>query len=1357
MKRFTAVALYGAILLSSVFAQYDPPAGAEDVQQFYSPLFLAKGASVTSAETPEADTVNPAISGANQRPVLDLSYIGLTGLDAAGVNGWLGHAVNVGMSFPTPGGVITGSAHFLSSYLPTMTLGTNVGLRLSFAKDLYPNLLVGVGLNLDAGGYNTTDFGASVDLGVLGLAGRVGALKNFRWGIVMRNMGKWYTPVPGRSPMPAPFTPAVGVGFDLIDNPSVTAGVTTDLSFPSFQNVRLNLGGTLSLWGTVDLNAGWQLDMRSLLDRSLPQRSLLPSFGVSVTIKTDLKQKSGFIAEQGWNQSEVRTRMSAAPLYGNVWGFGLGVNAPLGIVDHTPPVISVDYPETRYISPNNNGIQDALEFPVSIKDSRYVMGYLLRIEDESGKVVRIIANKENRPENKGFQNVIDRLTAVKSGVPIPATLRWDGTADSGKVVPDGTYRFSVEAWDDNGNRAISKPYLVVVDDTPPVASVSVRAPDDLIFSPNGDGNKDTLAIEQTGSVEKLWTGEIVNAEGKTVLTRTWTAAAPAGFVWNGRDDSGKSVPDGVYSYRIAAVDEAGNRGAASLDNIIVDTAPTPVELSIDRSYFSPNGDGVNDTVTLTPIIPSPKEVLHWSLSIAQVDGSQRSVRTYSGEKEPPTAIVFDGHGTNAEMLPEAAYRATLTVFYRNGNEPTAASPMFTLDLTPPNASVKASDAVFSPNGDGSKDTITFFQETSKEEIWHGTISNAAGREIRSFTWHGAADLQVTWDGRADNGLLVPDGPYEYELTSVDRAGNKGMSNKVEFRVDTEATPVIISAEYDQFSPNGDGVKDTITITPTLRRNDAITRYTLSIEPSGDSAKAGSAVRSISGKDRIDGPFVWDGRDDQGQRVADGAYRGVLTVLYANGNRETARTAPFTVDTVYPDATIATDYTLFSPDGDGNRDTIRIRQTSSDETLWEGRIVSSSGKDVRTYFWKGRLSDLTWDGTDDAGNRVPDGSYSYMVSAQDQAGNRTQKSIPGIVVDTRPAAVFVTVDKAGFSPNGDGFRDSETFTMYTNLLDGVQSWRLSIFQVDAKGALGKVVREYSGDTLKASFTVTWDGLSGTSDGSVAAVAPDGQYRARFEITYRKGNHPSAETPDFSLDTTAPVVNLQLSPLPFSPDNDGVNDELHIGIGVKDASEIRDWRLEILDRNRASFTEFSGTGMPARELIWDGRSRNGELVISAEDYPYVFTITDVLGNTTVRKGVIPVDILVIRDGDRLKVRVSSITFTADSPELVIDPSTLRGLKNEEILKRLVEIFSKYSAYRIRIEGHAVNISGTPKEQEQELVPLSLARAQSVKDALAARGISAARMTVAGLGDVDPVVPDTDIENRWKNRRVEFILIK
>jgi outer membrane protein OmpA-like peptidoglycan-associated protein len=63
----------------------------------------------------------------------------------------------------------------------------------------------------------------------------------------------------------------------------------------------------------------------------------------------------------------------------------------------------------------------------------------------------------------------------------------------------------------------------------------------------------------------------------------------------------------------------------------------------------------------------------------------------------------------------------------------------------------------------------------------------------------------------------------------------------------------------------------------------------------------------------------------------------------------------------------------------------------------------------------------------------------------------------------------------------------------------------------------------------------------------------------------------------------------------------------------------------------------------------------------------------------------------------------------------------------------------------------------EQEKELVPLSRARAGSIRQALVERGIEAARMTADGVGAQDPIVPDSDLDNRWKNRRVEFFLEK
>ena len=179
---------------------------------------------------------------------------------------------------------------------------------------------------------------------------------------------------------------------------------------------------------------------------------------------------------------------------------GLGVNVPLGVIDRTPPSIEVEYPEVLYLSPNNDGKNDDLILPIRITDERYIKGYSLIIQNSAGETVRTIMNKDERPENVTFQNLIKRLTSVKEGIPIPETLRWDAYSDGGTIVPDGEYNFVLQAWDDNGNLGEMKPQKVFVDNTPPeITLLSPTDPLDMIFSPDGDGNKDTFTFRFGGS------------------------------------------------------------------------------------------------------------------------------------------------------------------------------------------------------------------------------------------------------------------------------------------------------------------------------------------------------------------------------------------------------------------------------------------------------------------------------------------------------------------------------------------------------------------------------------------------------------------------------------------------------------------------------------------------------------------------------------------------------------------------------------------------------------------------------------------------------------------------------------------
>jgi flagellar hook assembly protein FlgD len=81
------------------------------------------------------------------------------------------------------------------------------------------------------------------------------------------------------------------------------------------------------------------------------------------------------------------------------------------------------------------------------------------------------------------------------------------------------------------------------------------------------------------------------------------------------------------------------------------------------------------------------------------------------------------------------------------------------------------------------------------------------------------------------------------------------------------------------------------------------------------------------------------------------------------------------------------------------------------------VTDSDGTPVRSLRWTGTLDSFEWDGTDDSGNRLPDGDYRYQVSGTDLAGNTTALSIPGLRIDTAPTPGYLTAAE-GFIKAGE---------------------------------------------------------------------------------------------------------------------------------------------------------------------------------------------------------------------------------------------------------------------------------------------------------------------------------------------------
>jgi outer membrane protein OmpA-like peptidoglycan-associated protein len=89
---------------------------------------------------------------------------------------------------------------------------------------------------------------------------------------------------------------------------------------------------------------------------------------------------------------------------------------------------------------------------------------------------------------------------------------------------------------------------------------------------------------------------------------------------------------------------------------------------------------------------------------------------------------------------------------------------------------------------------------------------------------------------------------------------------------------------------------------------------------------------------------------------------------------------------------------------------------------------------------------------------------------------------------------------------------------------------------------------------------------------------------------------------------------------------------------------------------------------------------------------------------------------------------------------------------LLTEVVDVLARNPSVRVEVQGHTDN-SGDPAQNKQ----LSQQRAESVLRHLVEAGIDASRLEAKGYGDEQPLVPNLTPENRARNRRVQFMLIK
>jgi len=145
------------------------------------------------------------------------------------------------------------------------------------------------------------------------------------------------------------------------------------------------------------------------------------------------------------------------------------------------------------------------------------------------------------------------------------------------------------------------------------------------------------------------------------------------------------------------------------------------------------------------------------------------------------------------------------------------------------------------------------------------------------------------------------------------------------------------------------------------------------------------------------------------------------------------------------------------------------------------------------------------------------------------------------------------------------------------------------------------------------------------------------------------------------------------------------------------------------------------------------------------PNYFPISDFLDLTNVdkfRKVEKILEIAPIENGST--VRLNNLFFEYGSANL-----------NDESyaeIEKVIDLLKQFPAMSIEIQGHTDNIG-----QDASTMKLSTDRAKTVADYIVSKGIGINRVAFKGFGKTKPKYPNNSEENRKKNRRVEFQIIK
>lgn len=577
----------------------------------------------------------------------------------------------------------------------------------------------------------------------------------------------------------------------------------------------------------------------------------------------------------------------------------------------------------------------------------------------------------------------------------------NGTFDSNRCNSGANGLYLDVYWQDDfgyGHWWRSPTVPVTVSNAP---TVSIQS-GERYFSPDGDSIDDSSTVYYCLTKKSSVVVSIEDASGREVRRLTYAEVNgvvgcyyyATAFEWDGKNEAGDVVANGVYTATVTATDAEGRTGEA--------TRRIGVEVGTRGQLVTP-AEGAEISGNVAWVFKPAENVAIQRVYV----GCPRN--PYSSQQTTPDADgtyrgEFDSVPCGAGEVPVIAYVEWSDGF--NNVHYWTTSNRVTL-TNAPTINLRQRDHAFTPDDDGPGDRWYTSYCLNADATVTSTVRDAAGRVVRTLE-EGIArsggcsyySYGVEWDGRDGEGELQPDGRYTFHIEATGQRGDK-TEESAQIALITSPRGAFVTPKADD-TVNGDIAwqfrpAEGVDVRGVYVRCENYAWLSTDYSASADGLFEGTASSRLcnAGANRFQAYVDWV--DEFGQ------------------SQQSWITVPVTIANDLEVRSLDGD-TYFTPDGDGYEDTYTPRFCLSENASVQVTIENEAGVVRRLD----RQDDATgtsncgyyqyspaWDGKDEDGEDVPAGAYTVRIRAEN--GSRTAEATNRVGVDRGP---FGTVLRPG---------------------------------------------------------------------------------------------------------------------------------------------------------------------------------------------------------------------------------------------------------------------------------------------------------------------------------------------------------